>query len=153
VAAVHRHTEHKLHAALFHADKPTRQLAMDALQAEIVDAIGAEYPKGEVLEAFDKEVRKLLRSSVLEHGKRVSGRGVNELRPISCEVGLLPRTHAPALFNRGLTQVLCITTLGSLRQEQQLDGSESKKRNALCIIIICRLSPPRSQNAPAPGTA
>jgi len=75
---------------------------MDALQAEIVDAIGKEYPKGEVLEAFDKEVRKLLRNSVLEHGKRVSGRGVNELRPISCEVGLLPRTHGTGLFNRGL---------------------------------------------------
>jgi polyribonucleotide nucleotidyltransferase len=130
VAAVHHHTEHKLHAALFHADKPTRQIAMDALQKEITDDLGDKFPKAEVLEAFDKEVRKLLRNSVLEHGKRVSGRGVNELRPISCEVGLLPRTHGTGLFNRGLTQVLCITTLGSLRQEQQLDGLgiEEKKR-------------------------
>ena len=130
VAAVHHHTEHKLHSALFHADKPTRQAPMDALQAEIMDAVGEEYPKAEVLEAFDKEIRKMLRNSVLENGERISGRGVNELRQISCEVGILPRTHGTGLFNRGLTQVLCIATLGSLRQEQQLDGLgiEEKKR-------------------------
>ena len=130
VEAVHHHTEHKLRPALFHADKPTRQIAMDALQKEIVDDLGEKFPKAEVVEAFDKEVRKMLRNSVLEHGKRVSGRSVNELRPISCDVGLLPRTHGTGLFNRGLTQVLCITTLGSLRQEQQLDGLgiEDKKR-------------------------
>jgi polyribonucleotide nucleotidyltransferase len=130
VAAVHHHTEHKLKTALFHADKPTRQAAMDALQKEITDAIGEEYPRAEVLEAFDKEVRKLLRNSILEHGQRVSGRGVNDLRKISCEVGILPRTHGTGLFNRGLTQVMCIATLGSLRQEQQLDGlgiEESKR--------------------------
>ena len=130
VDAVHHHTAHKLQPALFHSDKPTRQIAMDALQKEIVDDLGEKFPKAEVLEAFDKEIRKLLRNSILEHGKRVSGRGVNELRPISCEVGLLPRTHGTGLFNRGLTQVLCIATLGSLRQEQQLDGLgiEDKKR-------------------------
>jgi polyribonucleotide nucleotidyltransferase len=130
LAAVHRHTEQKLHSALFHADKPTRQAGMDALQQEIVDAVGEEYPKAEVLEAFDKEIRKMLRSSVLEKGERISGRAVNELRHISCEAGILPRTHGTGLFNRGLTQVLCIATLGSLRQEQQLDGLgiEDKKR-------------------------
>ena len=130
LAAVHRHTEQKLHSALFHADKPTRQAGMDALQQEIVDAVGEEYPKAEVLEAFDKEIRKMLRSSVLEKGERISGRAVNELRHISCEAGILPRTHGTGLFNRGLTQVLCIATLGSLRQEQQLDGLgiEEKKR-------------------------
>jgi len=130
VATVHHHTEHKLRLALFHADKPTRQTAMDALQKEILDAIGDKYPKVEVLEAFDKEVRKLIRNSILEKGQRVSGRAVNELRTITCDAGILPRTHGTGLFNRGLTQVLCIATLGSLRQEQQLDGlgiEESKR--------------------------
>ena len=67
---------------------------------------------------------------MLEHGQRISGRSITELRPISCEVGLLPRTHGTGLFNRGLTQVLSITTLGSFSQEQQLDGLglEEKKR-------------------------
>jgi polyribonucleotide nucleotidyltransferase len=130
VATVHHHTEHKLRLALFHPDKPTRQTAMDALQKEILDAIGDKYPKVEVLEAFDKEVRKLIRNSILEKGQRVSGRAVNELRTITCDAGILPRTHGTGLFNRGLTQVLCIATLGSLRQEQQLDGlgiEESKR--------------------------
>ena len=130
VAAVHHHTEHKLRPALFHADKPTRQAAMDALQKEIIDAIGEKYPKVEIIEAFDKEVRKLIRNSILEKGQRVSGRAVNELRTITCDAGILPRTHGSGLFNRGLTQVLCIATLGSLRQEQQLDGlgiEESKR--------------------------
>ena len=130
VAAVRHHTEHKLHPALFHPDKPTRQTAMDALQKEIVDAIGEKFPKAEVLEAFDKEVRKLIRTGILEKGQRVGGRAVNELRTITCGAGILPRTHGTGLFNRGLTQVLCIATLGSLRQEQQLDGlgiEESKR--------------------------
>jgi polyribonucleotide nucleotidyltransferase len=103
---------------------------VDALQKEIVDSLGEKYPKSEVLDAFDKEVRKLIRSSILEKGQRVSGRAVNELRTITCEAGILPRTHGTGLFNRGLTQVLCIATLGSLRQEQQLDGlgiEESKR--------------------------
>ena len=65
VEAVHHHTEHKLRPALFHADKPTRQIAMDALQKEIVDDLGEKFPKAEVVEAFDKEVRKMLRNSVL----------------------------------------------------------------------------------------
>ena len=103
---------------------------MDALQKEIIDAIGDKYPKVEIIEAFDKEVRKLIRNSILEKGQRVSGRAVNELRTITCDAGILPRTHGSGLFNRGLTQVLCIATLGSFRQEQQLDGlgiEESKR--------------------------
>ena len=130
LAAVRQFTDAKLKTALFQADKQTRQTHMDALQKEITDSLGEKYPKSEVLDAFDKEVRKLIRSSILEKGQRVSGRAVNELRTITCEAGILPRTHGTGLFNRGLTQVLCIATLGSLRQEQQLDGlgiEESKR--------------------------
>jgi polyribonucleotide nucleotidyltransferase len=130
LAAVRQFTDAKLKTALFQADKQTRQTHMDALQKEITDSLGEKYPKSEVLDVFDKEVRKLIRSSILEKGQRVSGRAVNELRTITCEAGILPRTHGTGLFNRGLTQVLCIATLGSLRQEQQLDGlgiEESKR--------------------------
>ena len=130
LAAVRQFTDAKLKSALFQADKQTRQTHMDALQKEITDSLGEKYPKSEVLDVFDKEVRKLIRSSILEKGQRVSGRAVNELRTITCEAGILPRTHGTGLFNRGLTQVLCIATLGSLRQEQQLDGlgiEESKR--------------------------
>ena len=59
---------------------------------------------------------------MLEKGKRISGRGLTEIRPLSCEVGLLPRTHGSGMFTRGQTQVMSITTLGSGRKEQMLDG-------------------------------
>jgi polyribonucleotide nucleotidyltransferase len=67
---------------------------------------------------------------MLDKGERIDGRALDEVRPISCEVGLLPRTHGSALFNRGQTQVLTITTLGSVGKEQMLDGLgiEEKKR-------------------------
>ncbi len=130
VAAVCHITDAKLAPALYKASKPDRQAATDALVAEIVASLAEKYPKQEVLDVFDKQVRKLIRTRILEKGERVSGRGIGELRPISCDAGILPRTHGSGLFNRGLTQVLCITTLGSLRQEQQLDGlgiEESKR--------------------------
>jgi polyribonucleotide nucleotidyltransferase len=122
VSAVCQITDEKLESALFKTDKTEREIAMDALVGEIIGKLSEKYPKATVLEAFDKQVRNILRNSILDKGRRVSGRAVNELRPISCEVGLLPRTHGSGLFNRGRTQVLTIATLGSLRQEQQLDG-------------------------------
>ncbi len=130
IAAVSQITDEKLASALFKSDKPEREAATDALVAEIVSKLGERYPKEEILAVFDKQVRNLLRNSILDKGKRVSGRGIDELRNISCEVGILPRTHGSGLFNRGRTQVLTIATLGSLRQEQQLDGlgiEESKR--------------------------
>ena len=122
IAAVCQITDKKLESALFKAGKIERGAATDALVKEIVDSLGEKYPKAEVLDVFDKQVRHLIRNKILDKGCRVSGRGLGELRPITCEAGILPRTHGTGLFNRGLTQVLCIATLGSLRQEQQLDG-------------------------------
>ena len=122
VSAVSQITQQKLEAALFKADKTERQAANDALVKEVIDSIGEKYPKTEVLDIFDKQVRNLVRSGILERERRVSGRGLSELRQITCEAGLFPRTHGSGLFNRGRTQVLAIATLGSLRQEQQLDG-------------------------------
>ena len=120
----------KLEAALFRSDKSDREHWVDDLQAEVIAKVGEQFPKGEIAAYMDDRVRKLIRSSALESGRRVSGRALDELRPISSEAGILPRTHGTGLFNRGQTQVLCIATLGSMRQEQQLDGlgiEESKR--------------------------
>jgi polyribonucleotide nucleotidyltransferase len=122
VSAVCQITDQKLESALFKADKTEREATTDALLKELVDSLCGKYPKAEVLDVFDKQVRNLIRTSILDKGSRLSGRGLSELRPISCEAGILPRTHGSGLFNRGRTQVLAIATLGSLRQEQQLDG-------------------------------
>ncbi|MBN1643916.1 MAG: polyribonucleotide nucleotidyltransferase [Dehalococcoidales bacterium] len=130
IDAVSQITDGRLEPLIFQDDKMGRETATDTLAAEITDKLGGQYPKEDLLAVFDKKVRDLIRSNVLEKGRRVSGRGTDELRAITCEVGILPRTHGSGLFNRGRTQVLTIATLGSLRQEQMLDGlgiEESKR--------------------------
>ena len=112
----------RLEPALYQSDKLQREQALSDLKKELVDSLGESFPGEDIVAAFDAEVRAAVRNGILDQGRRVSGRGLTEVRPLSCEVGLLPRTHGSALFNRGRTQVLTITTLGSVGQEQQLDG-------------------------------
>jgi len=120
----------KLEAACFVPEKHAREAAFEQVQNEVITQLGEKYSKADVIGYIDTQIRRIIRASMLEKGKRVSGRAMNELRHISAEVGLLPRTHGTGLFNRGQTQVLCIATLGSTRQEQILDGlgiEESKR--------------------------
>ena len=111
----------KLVYALSITEKSQRDEALAEIHNELVGEL-EELPEKEVLYGLDAKIRNEIRTSILERGKRVSGRGLNEVRPLYCEVGLLPRTHGSGLFTRGQTQVLSITTLGSTRKEQQLDG-------------------------------
>ncbi|GAW94295.1 polyribonucleotide nucleotidyltransferase [Calderihabitans maritimus] len=74
--------------------------------------------------AVNKIEKELLRKMILEEGVRIDGRKLDEIRPVSCEVGILPRTHGSALFTRGETQVLTVGTLGAVGEEQILDGLE-----------------------------
>jgi polyribonucleotide nucleotidyltransferase len=111
----------KLIQALSHSEKSEREQALSVLKGELVEHL-EESPEEDIPAAFDARVRAEIRSSLLDRRQRISGRSLTEVRPISCEVGLLPRTHGSALFTRGQTQVLTITTLGSTRKEQQLDG-------------------------------
>jgi polyribonucleotide nucleotidyltransferase len=112
----------KLTQALSHSEKPQREQALSELKEELISRLGDSFPEADILSAFEAAVKTELRSNILNKGQRVSGRGLTEIRPLSCEVGLLPRTHGSALFTRGRTQVLTITTLGSIRKEQHLDG-------------------------------
>ncbi len=112
----------RLEQALYQPDKPQREQALSHLKKELVDSLGESFPEEEILSAFDAEVKAELRTGILDRGQRVSGRSLTEVRPLGCEVGLLPRTHGSALFTRGRTQVLTIATLGSIKKEQQLDG-------------------------------
>ncbi|MDP2930874.1 MAG: polyribonucleotide nucleotidyltransferase [Chloroflexota bacterium] len=102
-------------------DKPQRQKGVDELKKELVEKLGEKFPEAELEAALDKRMKAEIRANILA-GKRLDGRRFDEVRPISCEVGLLPRTHGSGLFTRGQTQVLTITTLGSIREEQKLDG-------------------------------
>ncbi|GAI88276.1 unnamed protein product, partial [marine sediment metagenome] len=112
----------KLTQALNQPEKPQREQALSALKKELVESLGESFTEEDILSAFETKVRAEIRISILEKGQRVNGRGLTEVRPLSCEVGLLPRTHGSALFTRGRTQVLTITTLGPIKKEQQLDG-------------------------------
>ena len=114
--------EGKLEQALYQGDKTEREHWLDDLQAKVTTKVGEQFSEQDIAAYLDARIRSLLRGNVLENGRRVSGRALDELRPLACEAGILPRTHGSGLFNRGKTQVLCIATLGSTRQEQQLDG-------------------------------
>ncbi|HUD19483.1 MAG TPA: polyribonucleotide nucleotidyltransferase [Patescibacteria group bacterium] len=96
----------------------------------IVEAYGTEYTLKAVEEALDALFKKKVREDILEKGKRFDGRKIDEIRPLSCEVGLLPRTHGSAIFARGQTQVLTVATLGTPSLEQLIEspaGEESKR--------------------------
>lgn len=111
----------KIAAALEKPLKSERIEAMEALKEEVLRNLGEEYEEATLKELFEANLKQVVRSTILDKGQRVSGRGLKEIRPLSCEVGMLPRVHGSAIFNRGETQVLSIATLGGLRQEQMLD--------------------------------
>jgi len=100
------------------------------LAKEIADAYENVWSIKDVETALDKLFKKKVRADVMEKGKRVDGRGLDEIRPIDIEVGLLPRTHGSAVFKRGQTQALTVVTLGSPSMEQLIEspqGEESKR--------------------------
>ncbi len=122
ISAISPMVNGRLAQALSQPDKLQREQALNSLKAELVESLVESFPKEDILSAFEAKVRDEVRSSILDRGQRIDGRSLTDIRPISCEVGLLPRTHGSALFTRGQTQVLAITTLGSIKKEQQLDG-------------------------------
>lgn len=111
----------ELPAVLAETEKSIREEKLFALKRKLVESMGETYAQADILAAFEARAKAEVRNNLLA-GKRLNDRALNEVRPISVEVGLLPRTHGSALFSRGQTQVLTIVTLGSTRQEQQLDG-------------------------------
>ncbi len=130
VAALGKIVDEKLEQLLGETDKEKRERMLNALIAEVSEQLAESFPEKDILAALNAKVKAELRSGILEKGQRIGGRGITEIRPISCEVGLLPRTHGSGLFTRGYTQVLTIATLGSTRKEQMLDGlglEESKR--------------------------
>ncbi|MFG6318807.1 MAG: polyribonucleotide nucleotidyltransferase [Clostridia bacterium] len=87
----------------------------------------AEEDKSAIGDALYKLEKKTVRKLILEEGKRVDGRGIYDIRPLSCEVGLIPRVHGSGMFTRGRTQVLSIATLGMVSEEQILDGLDTEE--------------------------
>ncbi len=119
-------------AAVNHPNKTERSAALSHVQEELITTLGTEYPDRlkEIMAFYEKELKAYVRNNILDKSIRPDGRDLKTIRPITCEVGLLPRTHGSAIFTRGQTQVLSVVTLGSPGDEQVLDGlgsSESKR--------------------------
>ncbi len=110
--------------------KSERNEALDALQDEVVAALCEQHSADDVRSVFHDILRDEVRQRILTEGIRPDGRDARTIRPISCETHLLPRAHGSGLFTRGQTQVLTISTLGTPREEQQLDtlSPEESKR-------------------------
>ena len=109
--------------------KLERRDALAKVKSDVMSKLGSEYEDrgGEVNEILHGVERRVIRDLVTNEGRRMDGRAFDEIRPIQCEVGLLPRTHGSALFTRGETQALAVVTLGSAGDEQRietLDGYE-----------------------------
>ena len=118
-------------------DKETRDKNMEALAEDVkayfVEKYGeerAEEIKTDIADSLYKLEKKSVRAMILNEHKRPDGRQIDEIRPLSCEVGILPRVHGSAVFTRGQTQVMSIATLGMTTDEQMLDGldEETSKR-------------------------
>ena len=132
VADVKEYALEKLDKALRNSDKLAREEEVSQIKAETAVFFAEKYPEDakNIQLTLQKIVKSLVRKMITIEKIRPDGREIEEVRPVSCEVGLLNRTHGSGLFTRGQTQILTITTLGALGDEQILDGlgvEESKR--------------------------
>jgi len=132
LAAVTAATEADLSAALQIADKHTREDRLDEIKDAAHASLDAQFEgrEKEISAAVRSVTKKTIRQRILKDGIRIDGRGLKDIRPLTAEVGPIPRVHGSAIFERGETQILGITTLNMLKMEQQIDSysPEKKKR-------------------------
>jgi polyribonucleotide nucleotidyltransferase len=104
--------------------KHERAAAVKQAEAEVVATLSDEFPnQAKALSAMGEEIKsRVMRGAIVREGRRVDGRGLTDIRAITCEVGVLPRTHGSALFTRGETQALVVATLGTSSDEQKIDA-------------------------------
>ncbi|MDO0824798.1 polyribonucleotide nucleotidyltransferase [Desulfosporosinus nitroreducens] len=124
VEAVNAYAYDRLDKAVRVEEKKARESAIDEVKAETLAHFEAEFPDDSrvIKNVLEDIVHQIVRKLITHEQIRPDGRAVDEVRPISVEVGILPRTHGTGLFTRGQTQVLTVATLGAARDEQILDG-------------------------------
>ncbi len=123
----------KIYEGMQTIDKAVRDVNINKVEEELKEWYINEYSEDkynenrkEISEIMEMLQKKNLRKMVKEEAKRVDGRKMDEIRELSCEVGILPRVHGSAIFNRGQTQVMSIVTLGMKSEEQSLDGLDEE---------------------------
>jgi polyribonucleotide nucleotidyltransferase len=127
--AVAAHASEATAAALTIVGKAEREDKLDDIKADVLSALGAKFEgrEKEIGAAFRSLNKALMRQRVLRDKIRMDGRGLTDIRSLSAEVEVIPRVHGSALFERGETQILGVTTLDMLKLEQQLDGLSPEK--------------------------
>jgi len=110
--------------ALAHTAKQERVKAVKDAEQRTVAALAAEFPEQtrDIKDALEEIEGRIMRGAIARDGKRIDGRGLKDIRPVTCEVGVLPRTHGSAVFTRGETQALVVATLGTSADEQKIDA-------------------------------
>jgi len=128
----------KIEKALFIDGKLEKQKALESVLNECIQALNTEEFRkniygdperdisSEIIKIFDRLIKQIMRKNIIDRGVRVDGRKPDEIRPITCMVGILPRVHGSALFTRGETQALVATTLGTSEDEQKVDSLEGE---------------------------
>jgi len=113
----------RIYQALMIPEKIKRSAALRAIKSDIIEQLGEDYMdrRGEVNNIFNDILKKISRDIILKDRRRIDNRKFDEIRPITCDAGILPRVHGSALFTRGETQVICVLTLGSGRDEQRVE--------------------------------
>ena len=120
----------KMKEAVRVIEKLERQEAMDAVKNEVLDSFDEEALEefgGDIVAVLDKIIKEEVRKMIVHEGRRPDARKTDEIRPIWCDCGFIPRTHGSGLFTRGQTQVMTITTLGALGDVQILDGLDEEE--------------------------
>ncbi|MGN2636977.1 polyribonucleotide nucleotidyltransferase [Nocardia takedensis] len=130
--AVEGTAKRELNEALSIADKQAREAKIDEIKVEVLARLGDDFAgrEKELGAAFRSVTKKLVRQRILTDGFRIDGRGLADIRALSAEVAVVPRAHGSALFERGETQILGVTTLDMVKMAQQVDslGPETSKR-------------------------
>jgi polyribonucleotide nucleotidyltransferase len=129
--------------ALNQPDKHARVEAVEMVKKEVIDALISEFPENgrDIAELVGDEEYHALRAQVLDTKHRVDGRGVTDVRPITIDVGLLPRAHGSALFTRGQTQALVAVTLGTANDVQRLDTIDEAGESTKSFMLHYNFPP------------
>ena len=122
IAAVNEIAGQRMTGCIGMSDRDSREAAEKVIRADLQIKLKDKFSPEDIKTAYDVRMKAMMRASILEKSFRMDGRGLLDIRNISCEVGFLPRTHGSGLFNRGETQVLTTVTLGSMAERQQIDG-------------------------------
>jgi len=143
VARVKELADDKVSEALTLAVKAERTQALSAIKQTIVEKLAEEFPDNlrEIVSVIEEIEYKTMRDRVLSAGERVDGRDLDTVRPITCEVGWLPRTHGSALFTRGQTQALVSVTLGTTRDEQRIDSIDVAQETTKSFMLHYNFPP------------